>query len=597
MQSNIHVLGIAPYEGIAAVMSRVAEEFPQMDLTLHVGDLEQGVEIAKRNFCGNYDVVISRGGTAKMLRQQLSLPVIEIEVSMYDLLCTLKLADQPDPTVGRTAMVSYDNITRNAQMLCQLMNYNIDILTINSPEEVEPTLQRLKAASYETILCDAVANTTAKRLGLNSFLITSGIESVRRAFEYALQLCGSQERLRDENLFFRQLISGQIGQTVVFDDAGGLFLSTLAESSTELMALLQRELPESRRESERRIVRNLNGMTYSIRSRRITSGRLSLIAFFFVARKTPLSPNQAGIHFSTRPEAENAFYNSIFSFAGTISDFQDDVEKISQSSAPVMVTGEDGTGKQSMVSALYLRGQLRNNPLVTVNCSLLNDKSWTFLLEHHNSPLADEKTTIYFSNIDALSREHGQQLLEALSEMEICRRNRVMFSCVCQPGEYVSEAGALFRDKLNCLSLYLPPLREMSARIPELVRLSISHLNASLPRPILGAEPEATALLQNFRWPHNYAQFRWVMSELTVTASGQIITAEDVRRILGKERHGGAVAFQEENSPAPLDLNRTLQEIERDVALRVLEESGGNQTAAAKRLGISRTTLWRLLKK
>ena len=118
MQSNIHVLGIAPYEGIAAVMSRVAEEFPQMDLTLHVGDLEQGVEIAQRNFCGNYDVVISRGGTAKMLRQQLSLPVIEIEVSMYDLLCTLKLADQPDPTVGRTAMVSYDNITRNAQMLC-----------------------------------------------------------------------------------------------------------------------------------------------------------------------------------------------------------------------------------------------------------------------------------------------------------------------------------------------------------------------------------------------------------------------------------------------------------------------------------------------
>ena len=246
MQSNIHVLGIAPYEGIAAVMSRVAQEFPQMELTLHVGDLQQGVEIAKRNFHGNYDVVISRGGTAKMLRQQLSLPVIEIEVSMYDLLCTLKLADQPDPTVGRTAMVSYDNITRNAQMLCQLMNYNIDILTIDSPEEVEPTLQRLQAASYETILCDVVANTTAKRLGLNSFLITSGIESVRQAFQYALQLCGSQERLRDENLFFRQLISGQIGQTVVFDDAGGLFLSTLEESSTELMALLQRELAGER---------------------------------------------------------------------------------------------------------------------------------------------------------------------------------------------------------------------------------------------------------------------------------------------------------------------------------------------------------------
>ena len=87
------------------------------------------------------------------------------------------------------------------------------------------------------------------------------------------------------------------------------------------------------------------------------------------------------------------------------------------------------------------------------------------------------------------------------------------------------------------------------------------------------------------------------MSELTVTASNQIITAGDVRRILGKERHVGVFTVREENSPAPLDLNRPLQEIDRDVALRVLEESGGNQTAAAKRLGISRTTLWRLLKK
>lgn len=106
-----------------------------------------------------------------------------------------------------------------------------------------------------------------------------------------------------------------------------------------------------------------------------------------------------------------------------------------------MVTGEDGTGKQSMVSALYLRGQLRNNPLVTVNCSLLNDKSWTFLLEHHNSPLADEKTTIYFSNIDALSQGTRQQLLEALWKWRSCAVTGSCSPGVCQPGEYVSGSG------------------------------------------------------------------------------------------------------------------------------------------------------------
>ena len=92
MNTQIRVLGIAPYEGMKTLMSNLTEEYPQMDLSLFVGDRELGLEIARANFHGNYDVVISRGDTATMLRRDLSIPVVEIEVSMYDLLCTLKLA-------------------------------------------------------------------------------------------------------------------------------------------------------------------------------------------------------------------------------------------------------------------------------------------------------------------------------------------------------------------------------------------------------------------------------------------------------------------------------------------------------------------------
>ena len=594
MDHRIRVLGIAPYEGMKALMASLGEEYPQMDLTLFVGDREQGLEIAKSNFHGNYDAVISRGGTASMLRKDLSLPVIEIELSMYDILCALKLTDGLD---GKIAIISAANIADSAQMLCKLMNYDMDVYTYVSPDTVEPTLRRLQAEHYQAVLCDMVANTTAKRLGLNSFLITSSIESIRKAFDQAVLLCRSQEHLRDENLFFRELIQGQISQTVVFDTDENLFLSTLDTPQPELLDLLRRELPESLKEPERRITRNLGGMLYAIRSKQIASGSLSFIAFFVDARKTPLSPSQVGIRFSTRPEAESAFYNSIFSFAGAIGDLQDEITKINQSTAPVMVSGEDGTGKESMVSALYLRSALQNNPLVSINCSLLNDKSWAFLLEHPNSPLADEACTLYFANIDVLSPERSRQLLAVLSEMDVCRRNRVIFSCVSQPGEYISSIGSLFMDKLCCLSLYLPPLRQISERIPTLVNLSLSHLNADLPRRIMGAEPEAMALLQSFQWPHNYAQFRRVIGDLAVTAPGSLITADNVRQILRKERHVGAFVPHAENSAVPLDLNRTLDEINQDVALRVVEETGGNQTAAAKRLGISRTTLWRLLRK
>ena len=592
MNHRIRVLGIAPYEGMKTLMSSVVADYPQIDLTLFVGDMEQGLEIARSNFHGDYDVVISRGGTAKMLQKNLALPVIEIDISMYDILCALKLADG---LTGKTAMVSFANITSSAHLLCDLMKYNMDIYTIDSAEAVEPTLRQLQKNDYQSILCDMLSNTTAKRLGLNSFLITSGVDSIRKAFDQALLLCRSQQRLRDENQFFRQLIQGQIGQTMVFDQGGNLFLSTLDDPKPELLELLRRDLPESQLGAERRITRNLGGMLYAIRARRISTGSLTYTAFFFDARKTPLSPNQVGIRFSTRPEAENAFYSSIFSFAGSISDYQQDIEHISQSTAPVMVTGEDGTGKESIVSVLYMRSPLRNAPLVSINCSLLNDKSWAFLLEHHNSPLADQGNTLYFASIDALSEERRQQLLAVLSEMDVCRRNRVIFSCVCQPGEYTSAVGSLFMDKLCCLSLYLPPLRQMAERIPALVNLSLSHLNVDLPRQIVGADPEAITLLQNFQWPHNYTQFRRVIGELAVTATGSLITAENVRQALRKERHVGAFSPCAENAAAPLNLNRTLDEISQDVARRVVEESGGNQTVAAKRLGISRTTLWRLL--
>lgn len=594
MEYRIRALGIAPYEGMKHLMASLQEEYPQLDLTLFVGDRDEGLEIARSNFHGNYDVVISRGCTANMLRQNLALPVIEIDLTVYDLLCALKLTDG---LTGKIAIVCAANLSGSARRLCDLMGYDMAIFTYDAPETVEQIMQKIRDEQYQTVLCDMVADTTAKRLGLNSCLIVSSISSIRRAFDQAILLCQSQEKLRAENLFFRDLIQGQLSQTVVFDSEGRLFLSTRNESRPELLELLRRELPESRQTGERRIIRILGGMTYTIRSRHVVTEGHVYTAFFFEAHRTPLTPNQTGIRFATRPEAEDAYYSSVFSFAGTVADSQSQIDRISGSSSPVMVTGEDGTGKESIVSMIYMRGPLRNNPLVTIQCSLLNEKSWSFLLEHHNSPLADEGNTIYFASIDSLSQERRSQLLAALSEMEVCRRNRVIFSCVCQPGEYMSEIGSLFIDKLCCLSLHLPPLRTISSRIPALVNLSLSHLNADLPRQIIGAEPGAIRLLQNFQWPHNYTQFRRIIGELAVTAAGQFITAEEVRQTLRKERHVGGFHLGAENAATPLDLNRTLEEINQDIALRVIQETGGNQTAAAKRLGISRTTLWRLVKK
>ena len=66
---KVRILGIAPYEGMRSIMLKAAEARNDIDLTVYVGDLQEGAEIAKRSFHDNYDIIISRGGTAELIGQ------------------------------------------------------------------------------------------------------------------------------------------------------------------------------------------------------------------------------------------------------------------------------------------------------------------------------------------------------------------------------------------------------------------------------------------------------------------------------------------------------------------------------------------------
>ncbi|WRS26351.1 PrpR N-terminal domain-containing protein [Oscillospiraceae bacterium MB08-C2-2] len=593
MKNRIKVLGIAPYEGMKAHFSLLSEEYPEIDFSFFVGNLQEGVEIAQRNFHSEYDVVVSRGGTARLLQSRISLPVVEVTVSSYDILCALKMTDG---LPGPVAMVAFSNITENAKRLCTLLNYEIHIVTVEQENEVEASLQEVKRKGYQMVLCDVIASNVAKKLGLNAFLISSGIDSIRQALNHIVQLFANQSYLREENSFLREIVRRQMGQTVIFHTNGELFFSSQSDLEPELLDILYHEIAETQKEGQRRMIKNLNGMTYSIRAECMNSGSRAYTVFFFFERKASLAPNQQGIRFFTRQESETFFYESFLNITGVLADLEKELITLNQSVLPVMLCGEDGTGKDQVASILYTRSSLKNNPMVQINCSLLNKKSWEFLFENHNSPFADTNSTIYFSNIDALLPEQQRQLLAVLEEMDVHQRNRTVFSCLSQRENVISEVGLRFVNTLGCTVLQLPALRQQAKRIPGFIGLSLNHMNVNMAMPVLSIEPEGVRLLQHYHWPYNYAQFKRVIKELAVLAENQVITAKKVASLLGEEKNTAAFSHYSENATRPLDLTRTLDEITQDIALRVLEDIGGNQTLAAKQLGISRTTLWRLLR-
>lgn len=220
MHRKVRVLGIAPYDNMKALMLNLAQERDDIELTVFVGDLQQGVELAKRNFYNDYDAIVSRGGTAQLLQEELDLPVVEIAVTPFDIMRAMKLAKSVS---DQYVIVGFPGVTASAEQLCQLMQYQIDIHTIQNEAQAEETLWELRQKGTGAILCDMVTNRTAMRLGLNVVLITSGPESIQAAFTDAVRLCRCYENLREENRFLRSIIWNQINHTLVFDDWGEIF--------------------------------------------------------------------------------------------------------------------------------------------------------------------------------------------------------------------------------------------------------------------------------------------------------------------------------------------------------------------------------------
>lgn len=592
-QGKIRILGIAPYEGMKSTMLKLAKERDDIDLTVYVGDLQKGAEIAQRNFHDDYDVIISRGGTAELVGNITQIPVIEIALSVYDILRAIKLAEN---FASHYAIVGFQSITSSAQLLCDMLQYKVEIHTIHTPDEVQNILKGLKKKGYRMVLCDMIANTTAKKLGLNAILITSGAESIGNAFDQAVKLCRSHRGLREENRFLGSVIRCDSHETVVFSGEGELFFSTVErDNGDHIIDILQKEVPTALNAETHRSFKNIDGVLYSITSRLVPFYGQPYVVFYFTSNKVPFASSKYGVQYRSRTDVENSFFNSFYSVTSAIGDMQATVAQMTQTEFPIMIIGEEGTGKEQVAGVIYAQSPLQNNPMIIINFALMNDKSWTFLTNHYNSPFNDNNNTIYLKNIDVLPEDRSRQLLSIIVDMNLCRRNRLLFSCVSQKDGTVPKVCMDFVNLLSCLTIHLPPLRERKEEIPTLANLYLSTLNINLAKEILGLESGAMDLLISYEWPYNYTQFKRILSELTAITTTPYIRETTVTALLEKERN--TAALKPGASPlAALNLDRTLDEINKDIILAVLNAAGGNQSAAAKRLGISRTTLWRLLK-
>ena len=138
---KIKMLAVAPYEGMAEAITAIAKERNDIELTVQTGDLSTGKNIAIELSHNNYDVIISRGGTAELIRSAVEIPVVEVSISVYDVLRAIKLAENYS---GKFVIAGFSGITYYARLLCDLLQYDIDIITFTSEEDAFPALRDAK---------------------------------------------------------------------------------------------------------------------------------------------------------------------------------------------------------------------------------------------------------------------------------------------------------------------------------------------------------------------------------------------------------------------------------------------------------------------
>lgn len=286
------------------------------------------------------------------------------------------------------------------------------------------------------------------------------------------------------------------------------------------------------------------------------------------------------------------------------------VEKVSHHNYPVLVLGESGTGKELVARSIHYLGDRRNKPFVPVDCSALVPTlieselfgyvkgAFTGAVHSKQGSLeAAGEGTLFLDEIGDLPIDLQAKLLRALQEREVKpvgSTERVSISAriiaaTHRDLESAVRTGGFRQDlffRLNVVQIKLPPLRERKNDIPLLVSSFLEKFSDEKRRPRSISE-DAMARLLTYDWPGNVRELENAVERAMALGSGPLLSVGDLPSNL---QYGKQEKLPDKDEFLPLE------ELERRAILRALRESAGDKLAAARLLGIGKTTLYRRLK-
>jgi two-component system nitrogen regulation response regulator GlnG/two-component system response regulator HydG len=297
--------------------------------------------------------------------------------------------------------------------------------------------------------------------------------------------------------------------------------------------------------------------------------------------------------------------------------------KIAPTTSTVLIGGESGTGKEFFARIIHRMSKRIDGQFVAMNCGSVPDtlfeselfghKKGSFTGADRDKPGLVEEAhlgTLFLDEVGELSPAAQVKLLRFLQERSFRRIGdnvqrtvnvRIIAASNKDLARLISENK--FREdlfyRLNVFYLYLPPLRERKETIPNLIKLFVHKNNELLEKHISRISPAAESILANYGFPGNVRELENIIEHAVVMADTNEITERDLPEFMLRNRlllEGPPRASENVCKPDKPSGIRTLNDLERDYIKQALAVLDDNYSDAAKKLGISRSTLWRKIK-
>lgn len=587
------VLAIAPYEGLKDLILSTAREYTDMQVDVYIGDMDQGAEIARQVQDNGYDVIISRGGTAEKIERISCLPVVDIEFSEYDIISTLRLAQNHG---GKFSIMGFPSMTHRAHNLCEILNERIDIITLSSFREVEEKMEQLQSKNYSLIIGDVVAVATAQRMGINAILITSNRDNIKRAFAEARRLYACAQRPDPLKEALLQALQACDMGIALFDESYTMIYNNFSGKDYAFIDLnkrLRASIPRVEKQGSIATIQRWDKYNLKIQGKRLEVGGRRLVAYYIVKLARKMCFDDKAISIDTPVLNSMEKLNYFTEDSKTMAPIVKKIRMLQKSQSPVLICGEVGTGKDAAAALLHAGNLNKNNMMITIHCAALTEAQWHKYVDDSSSPLNDLGYTIYFRDVHSLSPSLQTAISQYIDSTALARRHYLLASSLHDMRDLVAnqQFSLHLYSQLGVFTLHLPSLAERREDIPGLIALMIGQYNIAFSKNVVGLAPDALKEMVNFHWKLNLRQLEMAMRQLVMVADTAYISLLDVQEVL-REIDRGKV-----HTDPSVDMTLTLSEITRQIIRVVLADEDMNQSRAAKRLGISRSTMWRKLKK